>query len=176
MKFSDVAAQRTLTQCADAPTECEDDTLTTDRDLLDRAQAHAADVAAEHFPALPVDAIEWEISHRAKQQAGVTKYDPDTDAITIRLSWDAYNSHGWEQFSSTVRHELNLQEPVYSSHCNQVSMSVMIYKLFKFSKPVLKVWMADRTLAAGNIHFSESLYGFSDIVFYGTFRPYTTRR
>ena len=26
--------------------------------------------------------------------------------ITIRLSWDTYNSQGWEQFSSTVRHEL----------------------------------------------------------------------
>jgi hypothetical protein len=32
-----------------------DDTPTTERDLLDRA--HAANVAAEHFPNLPVDAI-----------------------------------------------------------------------------------------------------------------------
>jgi SprT-like protein len=29
-----------------------------------------------------------------------------TDEITISLAWDAYDSQGWEQFSSTVRHEL----------------------------------------------------------------------
>ncbi|WP_435158845.1 hypothetical protein [Haladaptatus sp. DFWS20] len=48
---------------------------TTERNLLDRAQVHAADVAVEHFPDLPVEAIEWDVSHRAKRQAGVTKYD-----------------------------------------------------------------------------------------------------
>jgi SprT-like protein len=44
------------------------------------------------------------VSHRAKRQAGVTKYDPATTTIT--LSWDAFEHHGWEQFSATVRHEL----------------------------------------------------------------------
>ncbi|GAA5061258.1 hypothetical protein GCM10025751_47340 [Haladaptatus pallidirubidus] len=38
--------------------------------------------------------------------AGVTKYDSATDEITISLTWNAYEQHGWEQFSSTVRHEL----------------------------------------------------------------------
>ncbi|WP_342764809.1 SprT-like domain-containing protein, partial [Haladaptatus sp. W1] len=38
--------------------------------------------------------------------AGVTKYDPTTEAITIALTWKAYEHHGWEQFRSTVRHEL----------------------------------------------------------------------
>jgi hypothetical protein len=66
--LSDVVAQRTLSESGDTPTERED-TPTTDRDLLDRAQAHAADVAAEHFPSLSVDAIGWEVSHRAKRQA-----------------------------------------------------------------------------------------------------------
>ncbi|WP_231188317.1 SprT-like domain-containing protein [Haladaptatus sp. DYF46] len=103
--LSDVT-QRTLTECADGSTEREDDTPTTERALLDRAQAHAADVAAEHFPDLPIEAIGWDVSHRAKRRAGVTKYDPDTDEITIRLSWDAFEQHGREQFSSTVRHEL----------------------------------------------------------------------
>jgi SprT-like protein len=46
------------------------------------------------------------VSHRAKRQAGVTKDNPKTEAITIALTWTAYVYHGWEQFSSTVRHEL----------------------------------------------------------------------
>jgi SprT-like protein len=103
--LSDVAAQRTLSESGDTPTERED-TPTTDRDLLDCAQQHAADVAAEHFPSLPVEAIKWVISTHAKRTAGATKYDPVTDEITISLTWDAYDSQGWEQFSSTVRHEL----------------------------------------------------------------------
>jgi hypothetical protein len=98
-------AQRTLTECAGAPTE-RDDTPTTERDLLDGAQAHAADVAAAHFPDLPVEAIEWEVSHRRQRSAGATKYDPATGEITISLAWDAFEQHGWEQFSLTVRHEL----------------------------------------------------------------------
>ncbi|WP_227380446.1 hypothetical protein [Haladaptatus halobius] len=91
--LSDVATQRTLTECADTTSDT-DDTPTTERDLLDRGQAHAADVAAEHFPDLPVDTIEWDVSHRAKRQAGVTKDEPATDAITIALSWDAFEYHG----------------------------------------------------------------------------------
>ncbi|MFH5844229.1 SprT-like domain-containing protein [Haladaptatus sp. CMAA 1909] len=55
---------------------------------------------------MPVETIEWEVSHRAQRQAGVTKYDPATEAITIVLTWRAYEQHGWEQFSATVRHEL----------------------------------------------------------------------
>ncbi|WP_227380388.1 hypothetical protein [Haladaptatus halobius] len=92
--LSDVAAQRTLSESAAGSTERTDDTPMTERDLLDRAQAHTADVAAAHFPDLPVDAIEWDVSHRAKRQAGVTKYDPATTTITITLSWDAYDSQG----------------------------------------------------------------------------------
>jgi hypothetical protein len=50
-------AQRTLTGCTDT-TERKDKTLTTERDLLDRAQQNAADVAAKRFPHLPIDVIE----------------------------------------------------------------------------------------------------------------------
>ncbi|SIR94778.1 hypothetical protein SAMN05421858_4763 [Haladaptatus litoreus] len=61
MMFSDVATQRTLTESAD-PTEREN-TPTTERALLDRAQA--ADVAAAHFLELLINATEWNISTRA---------------------------------------------------------------------------------------------------------------
>jgi SprT-like protein len=103
LTFSDITDQRTLTERADTTT---DDTPETPTALLDRAQQHAVDVAAEHFPDLPVEAIDWEVSHRAQRQSGVTRYNPATEAITIALTWTAYEQHGWEQFSETVHHEL----------------------------------------------------------------------
>nr|WP_227380439.1 hypothetical protein [Haladaptatus halobius] len=38
--------------------------------------------------------------------AGKTTYHPKTNEITISLTWNAFEQHNWEQFSSTVRHEL----------------------------------------------------------------------
>jgi SprT-like protein len=101
--FSEITAQRPLTESADAAI---DDTPETPTALLDRAQQHATNFATEHFPDLPVDTIDWVISHRAQRQAGITKYDPTTEEITIALTWKAYQHHGWEQFSETMRHEL----------------------------------------------------------------------
>ncbi|RBI60131.1 sprT domain-containing protein [halophilic archaeon] len=74
--------------------------------LLDRAQTHAADVARKHFPEFSVESIDWEVSEQAQRQAGVTEYDPDTESVTIKLTWDAYQEFGWPQFSKTVQHEL----------------------------------------------------------------------
>lgn len=101
--LSDITDQRTLKESSDAAT---DDTSETPTALLDRAQQHATNVAAAHFPELPVDAIEWDISKRAQRTAGATRYGPESDEIAISLTWDAYDSQGGEQFSSTVRHEL----------------------------------------------------------------------
>ncbi|WP_227379960.1 hypothetical protein [Haladaptatus halobius] len=95
LPLSDVAAQRTLTECADTATESEDDdTPMTESELLDHAQQHAVDVAAEHFLSLPVDAIEWDILKRAKRQVGITKYDPETEEIMIVLTWNAFEQEG----------------------------------------------------------------------------------
>ena len=101
--FSDITDQRTLTGSADTVT---DDTPETPTVLLDRARQHATNVAAEHFPELPVETIDWKIPHQAQRQACVTKYDPTTEAITIVLTWKTHEQHGWEQFSETVRYEL----------------------------------------------------------------------
>ncbi|WP_227377904.1 SprT family zinc-dependent metalloprotease [Haladaptatus halobius] len=106
LTFSDVAAQRTLSEMTVTTAVGDDTAPTTRAGLLDRARQHAATVAADHFPALPVERIDWEISERTQRTAGVTTYDPQTDEITISLTWDAYDSQGWEQFSETVRHEL----------------------------------------------------------------------
>ncbi|WP_076431014.1 hypothetical protein [Haladaptatus litoreus] len=51
-----------------------DDTPETPTALLDRAEQHATNVAAEHFSDLPVETIDREVSHRAQRQADVTKY------------------------------------------------------------------------------------------------------
>lgn len=60
LTVSDITDQRTLTENANTTT---DDTPETPTALLDRAQQHATNVATEHFPELPVEAIDWEISH-----------------------------------------------------------------------------------------------------------------
>ncbi|MFH5801137.1 hypothetical protein [Haladaptatus sp. CMAA 1911] len=44
--------------------------------------------------------------YRRQRPAGATKYDPANGEITISLAWDSFEQHGWEQFSSIVRHEL----------------------------------------------------------------------
>lgn len=62
----------------------------TQQALCERAAAHAADVAADHFPTLPIGAIGWETSTRMQRSAGKAIYDPKSEDITIRLSWDAY--------------------------------------------------------------------------------------
>ncbi|MCO8245428.1 hypothetical protein [Haladaptatus sp. AB643] len=61
LTFSDITDQRTLTESANTAT---DETPETPTALLDRAQQHATTVAAEHFPDLPVETIDWEVSHR----------------------------------------------------------------------------------------------------------------
>lgn len=84
----------------------EKDDPETKQALCERAVSHAAAVAAEHFPELPVEAITWETSTRMKRSAGKAIYNRQREEITIRLSWDAYTEYGWKQFARTVRHEL----------------------------------------------------------------------
>lgn len=74
--------------------------------LRDCAAAHAATVAAEHFPEVPVEVVTWETSTRMERSAGKAIYNPASEEIIIRLSWDAYQEGRWEQFARTVRHEL----------------------------------------------------------------------
>ncbi len=57
----DVAAQRTLTECGVAPSG-NHDTLTTGRELFDRAQRYAAVIATTYFPDLLVGAIDWKVT------------------------------------------------------------------------------------------------------------------
>jgi predicted SprT family Zn-dependent metalloprotease len=62
--------------------------------------AESVDIDVDH------DAITWEVSKRARRRAGACSYDADADEVTIRLTWGAYEAHGWRQFTDTIRHEL----------------------------------------------------------------------
>ena len=101
----------TTSESLPAPAQTTEDAMSTDgpeteQALRERAAAHACDVAAEHFPELPVEAITWETSTRMERSAGKAIYDRASEKITIRLSWDAYREYSWEKFARTVRHEL----------------------------------------------------------------------
>ena len=48
----------------------------TEHALCEQAAVHAATVAAEHFPELPVEAITWETLSRTKHSAEKAIYNP----------------------------------------------------------------------------------------------------
>ncbi|WP_266080596.1 hypothetical protein [Haladaptatus caseinilyticus] len=73
LMFSDITNQRTLTESTNTET---DDTPETPTALLDQARQHATNVATEHFPELPVNAIDWEVSRRAKGKQGPGNMTP----------------------------------------------------------------------------------------------------
>ena len=97
--------QRTLTECAE--------TTERDRHTDDRARSCSTErKRTRRTSPLSISLIcrlkrlSGRCPTRRQRSAGATKYDPATGEITISLAWDAFEQHGWEQFSSTVRHEL----------------------------------------------------------------------
>ena len=70
--------------------------------LLDAAERYARTVPI----AVDFETMEWECSDRAVRRAGACHYDHRTERVTIRLTWSAYRSFGWEEFTGTIRHEL----------------------------------------------------------------------
>jgi predicted SprT family Zn-dependent metalloprotease len=106
MRNAKTGASQPAPAQSDQPDESPKGTPQTKHALCERAAAHADAVAARHFPELRVDAIDWETSTRMQRSAGRAIYDHRSKEITIRLSWDAYEAYGWEQFARVVRHEL----------------------------------------------------------------------
>lgn len=74
----------------------------THETLLERARDYARTVAID----VDLREITWEVSTRAKRRAGACQYDQRTGAVTIRLTWAAYQSFGWSAFRRVIRHEL----------------------------------------------------------------------
>jgi len=74
----------------------------TEAELLDRAREYAAMIDLD----VDLDAVSWEVSRRAKRRAGAAVYHRDEESVTIRLTWAAYRSFGWDEFTDVIRHEL----------------------------------------------------------------------
>lgn len=78
----------------------------TEQEFLAVAKQYGKEVATEHFPELPIDEIEWEVSKRRKRSAGALRSNKATGEMKISLAWRAHKEYGWEQTCSTIRHEL----------------------------------------------------------------------
>ena len=74
----------------------------TESELLARAREYAETVDID----VDLETVSWEISRRAKRRAGACIYRGDREGVTIRLTWAAYRSFGWEEFADVIRHEL----------------------------------------------------------------------
>lgn len=99
-------SQAKLTQFESTSSNQEFPAPDTPEDLLSVAPRYAQYVVEMHDMDVPLDEVEWDISHRAKRRAGVCIYDKDSEDITVRLTWDAYEVNGWENMKDTIRHEL----------------------------------------------------------------------
>ncbi|WP_135820879.1 SprT-like domain-containing protein [Halostella litorea] len=75
---------------------------TTRAEFLERARSYAESVAID----VDTDSVEWELSERAKRRAGVCLFDRQSESVTIRLTWAAYEEYGWKEFTEVIRHEL----------------------------------------------------------------------
>lgn len=69
--------------------------------MLGWARAYAGTVDID----VDLDAVAWEVSHRAKRRAGVCRHAGGDD-VTIALTWDYFETHGWHALTDVVRHEL----------------------------------------------------------------------
>lgn len=79
----------------------------TQAEFLAATEEYVAEVADEHFPDLPVETVEWEVSTRMERAAGRTIHERGGGGdITVRLAWAAYQKFGWEEMCATIRHEL----------------------------------------------------------------------
>lgn len=87
---------------ADIASEPDRSAPDTRRELLAAAERYAATVDID----VDLDAVEWELSERAKRRAGTCLHDEESGEITIRLTWRAYRELGWDEMRETIRHEL----------------------------------------------------------------------
>lgn len=77
----------------------------TQREFLAAAKLYARDVVESTALSVDVDALEWEVSTRAKRRAGGVKHR-DGEPRVVSLTWDYFQHAGWEPTAGIVRHEL----------------------------------------------------------------------
>ncbi|WP_049925245.1 SprT family zinc-dependent metalloprotease [Halopiger goleimassiliensis] len=83
-----------------------DGEYTLEDELLARARIHAREVLDEHDIEIDRDALEWDVSARAKRRAGACRWNADREVATIVLARRAYEAYDWPEFAAVVRHEL----------------------------------------------------------------------
>ncbi len=79
---------------------------TIDDELIARARIHARETIEDADIAVDLSAVEWRVSTRARRRAGVCRYHPDRESVTIVLARRAYEAYDWPAFAAVVRHEL----------------------------------------------------------------------
>ncbi|NUB90980.1 SprT-like domain-containing protein [Haloterrigena sp. SYSU A558-1] len=87
-------------------TDDDEDALTVDDEIVARARIHAREVLEAHDLEVDRDALEWDVSTRARRRAGACRWDADREVATIVLTRAAYRQYDWETFAGVVRHEL----------------------------------------------------------------------
>jgi len=75
-------------------------------EIVARARIHAREVVDEHELAVDLEALEWEVSTRARRRAGACRWHADRGVATIVLARQAYEEYDWATFAGVVRHEL----------------------------------------------------------------------
>jgi len=78
---------------------------TTPEEFLAVARVYAREVVENHGMTVDVDALEWDVSERARRRAGAVHYhDGAPERVTI--AWALFENRGWGAAAETVRHEL----------------------------------------------------------------------
>ncbi|MFB6106371.1 MAG: SprT-like domain-containing protein [Halobacteriaceae archaeon] len=74
-------------------------------EFLAVCKVYAREIVRRFGLSVDVSALSWEVSTRAKRRAGVVEHR-DGDPETVRLTWEHFETQGWEAAAATVRHEL----------------------------------------------------------------------
>ncbi len=74
-------------------------------EFLAVSKLYARDVVEHYGLTASVSDLEWTVSKRAKRRAGAVSYR-DGVPESVSLTWEFFETHGWEATAETIRHEL----------------------------------------------------------------------
>lgn len=85
-------------------TETDGNRLTVDDEIVARARIHAREVCGEvgeYDLDMDFDALEWDVSARARRRAGLCRWDRTREVATIILARRAYERYDWPEFAAS---------------------------------------------------------------------------
>jgi predicted SprT family Zn-dependent metalloprotease len=77
----------------------------TAEEFLAVSKLYARDVVDHYGLTADVDALDWEVSTRAKRRAGAVRHR-DGQPEAVSLTWEHFETAGWDAVAETIRHEL----------------------------------------------------------------------